>query len=63
MMFMANGKRQKLNFLLSAFSCLYTKVKIFAFAVNKRFFPIFLLVDLRIIDYRKCEQNQNYFSS
>ena len=39
----ANGRRQKLNFLASVLSRLYTKVKIFSFTVNKSFFPIFLL--------------------
>ena len=43
MTFTANGRRQKLNFLASVLSRLYTKVKIFAFTVNKRFFTIFLL--------------------
>ena len=38
-----NGARQKLNFLASILSRLYTKEKIFSFTVNKRFFPIFLL--------------------
>ena len=43
MTFTANGRRQKVNFLASVLSRLYTKVKIFAFTVNKRFFTIFLL--------------------
>ena len=40
------SKRQtaKINVLPSAFSRLYTPVKIFTFSVNRRFFPIFLLV-------------------
>ena len=37
----ANGRRQKLNFLASILNRLYTKVKIFAFTVNKRFFLFF----------------------
>ena len=39
-----NGRRQKLNFLASVLSRLYTKVKIFAFTVNKIFLSIFLLL-------------------
>ena len=54
MTFTANGKRQRLPPVISR---LYTKVKIFTFAVNKIFFPIFLLD--RFKDYRKSEQNQN----
>ena len=59
MTLMANGRRQKLNFLASVLSRLYTKVKIFSFTVNKRFFPIFLLDWFK--EYRENEQNQNYF--
>ena len=32
----SNGKRQKMKLLPSVFSCLYSRVKIFLFAVNNR---------------------------
>ena len=37
--FTANGK---MKLLLSVFSCSYSRVKIFVFAVNRRYFSIFL---------------------
>ena len=55
----ANGRRQKWNFLAFVLSRLYGKVITFAFNVNKKFFPIFLLDWFK--EYSENEQNQNYF--
>ena len=51
----ANGQK----FLPSAFSSLFTKVKMFAVTVNKRFFLFFYWIDFK--DLRKSEQTQSSF--
>ena len=58
-MLTANGRQQKLNFLAFVLTRLYTKVKIFAFTVNKNFFLFFLLDWFK--ENSENEQNQNYF--